>query len=393
MNAEPGSTGPGPLIMISAAEPSADLHGAALMRAVQDLDPTVRFVGVAGPEMRHAGCHTVYDMARQAAMAGVAFRRVPQGLAMLRRCRACLKRFQFDLAIVIDAPILNLPLSKHARRAGVPVLYYIAPQLWAWGEGRIRRIRARVARMAVILPFEEEYFRRCGVDATYVGHPMFDKLTARRIDQERIKGIQGQGQPVICILPGSREHVVTEVLPGQLEVASAIARRYPQTHVCVSVANQRVNAAVRALAAQSSLRHSIHTGENGEILTASDLALVASGTATLETAYYHTPMIVMYNASRLGYHLLARWVLKAKLLSLINILAGRELVPEFMPFYKSTAPIIAKALQLLESPESLAAMRSELAATVDPLVMTGAAQNTAAIVMEMLRQRRNDRAE
>ena len=374
-------------VFISAAEPSADLHGASLIRAVHELDPEVRFAGIAGPHMQRAGCHTLFDMTAHAAMAAGALRRIPEALTMLRRGRRYLATAGAELAVVIDSPTLHTPMAKFARRAGVPVLYFIAPQVWAWCEQRIGRLRTRVDKMAVILPFEEEYFRQHGIDAEYVGHPLFDTLARRTIDPQRVQELHALGRPLIAVLPGSRTHVVSEVLPGQLAVAAGIAARFPNAHFCVSVASEQVAPLIHDRLRDIRLPHSLHSNENGAILSACDLALVASGTATLETAYYHVPMIVMYNASRLGYYLFGRWAMnrtRLRQFSLVNILAGRELVPEFMPFFTSPEPILAKALALLESPADLQALRAEIAAAIDPLVKTGAAHNTAAIVLDML---------
>ena len=384
MNSEPGGGPRGPLVFISAAEPSADLHGANLIRAVRRRDPEVRFVGVAGPCMRQAGCDAIYDMTAHAAMAGGILKVIPQALGLLRACKRYFKQHAVDLAVLIDSPTLNLPIAKRARRAGAGVLYYIAPQVWAWAEGRVRRVRARVDRLAVILPFEEDFFRGHGIEARYVGHPLFDTLVERKIDADEVQRLRARGSPVISILPGSRAHVASEVFGGQWEVAQAISARFAGAHFCISVANERTRPIIESRLAGTSLRHSLHSGENGALLTASDLALVASGTATLETAFYHAPMIVMYNASPFWYHVVGRWFIKTRHLSLVNILAGRELVPEFMPYYRSTQPIIAKALELLESEEALKQMRADLAQIVAPLAKTGAADNTADIVMEML---------
>jgi lipid-A-disaccharide synthase len=371
-------------VFISAAEPSADLHGASLIKAIRAMDPAIRFSGVAGPRMRDAGCEAIFDMTAHAAMLGGVFRAAPRALAMLRACKRAMRSERYDLAIVIDSPLLHLPLAKRACGAGVPVLYYIAPQLWAWGERRIKRLRARVARMAVILPFEEEYFAARGLRAEYVGNPLMDTLAARLVDTELTERIRAKGKPVICILPGSREHVVKEVLPGQIEVAEGIAARFADAHFCVSVANDRVRPLIESRLRSSTIPSELYAEQNGEILSAADFALVASGTATLEAAYYHVPMVVMYNATRLGYHLIGRWFLRTRVLSLVNIVAGRRIVPEFMPFYRTTEPIIDEALRQLNSPDELAGVRKALEGVISQLAKPGAANHAARIVLEML---------
>jgi len=373
-----------PHVFISAAEPSADLHGAKLIRAVHQLDPAIRFTGVAGPHMREAGCEAIFDMSAHAAMLAGMFKVAPQAWRMLRTADAFLQSQPLDLAIVIDSPMLHLPVAKYARRRGTPVLYYIAPQVWAWARFRVRRVRRRASRLAVILPFEEDFFRRYGVPADYVGHPLFDTLSHRAIDASAVAALKQRGSPLIAILPGSRTHVVSEVFPGQLEVAGAIHAVHPQAHFAVSVANERTERIIAEHLARVRLPHSVHADANATLLSAADFALVASGTAALETAYYHVPMIVMYNATRLGWYFFGKWVTCTKHLSIVNILAGREIVPEFMPFYWSTRPIQRAALDLLADPRRLAEKRGELAAMMQPLIRTGASENTARIVLEIL---------
>ncbi|HUU83283.1 MAG TPA: lipid-A-disaccharide synthase [Phycisphaerae bacterium] len=384
MNPLPPGNSRGPLVFISACEPSADMHAAGLIRAVGKLRPEVRFMGVAGPAMRAAGCDGIFDMTAHSAMLLGAVRAVAPACKLLAATKRHLREQPFAAAVVVDSPTLNLRIARQAKRCGIPVLYFIAPQLWAWGAFRIRRVRRRVDRMAVILPFEEEYFRDRHVDATYVGHPLFDSLAQRPPSSDGVTSIRKQGGPVVALLPGSRLHVVQEVLPGQLELAGRILARFPDAHVGVSVANPVVRAAVESHVAASGLPIAAYQDRNDDLLTAADLALVASGTATLEVAYRHTPMIVMYNASRWAYRLIGRWLIRTRHLSLVNILAGRELVPEFMPYYTSTRPIADRAIALLCDPEARRSMSNQLAALIDPLVKTGAPENTAQILLQMI---------
>jgi len=381
--AEPDATD-GPLVFISAGEPSADGHAASLIRAVRHLRPEVRFVGVAGPAMTEAGCWPIFDMTRYSAMLLGAARAVIPAIRLLATTRRHLRRYPFSAAVVVDSPTLNLPIARRAKLRGLPVLYFIAPQLWAWGQFRIRKLRARVDRMAVILPFEQDYFRSCGIKATYVGHPLFDRLSGLSAEQEAVASIRSRGQPVLAILPGSRRHVVREVLPGQLEVAGQILDRFSGAHIGVSVANAQTAAVIDELLDGTELPVTRYRDQNANLLTAADLALVASGTATLEVAYRHTPMIVMYNANRWAYHLVGRWFINTPHLSLVNILAGRELVPEFMPYYRSARPIADRAINLLADPDARRRMSDDLAALVDPLVKTDASANTARILLEMI---------
>ena len=378
-----------PLIFISAAEPSADLHGAALIQAVRRLSPESRFVGVAGPKMVAAGCDRIFDMTSHSAMLLGVVRNVCRGAAMLATCDRHLRRYPFDAAVVIDSPTLHLPLAGRAQAAGIPVMYYIAPQMWAWGASRIHKLRNRANRAAVILPFEEEYFRNQGVEATYVGHPLADQIASRQINEAVVDRIRGYGRPVVALLPGSRKHVVASVLPGQLDVAEQIASAVTGTTFGVSVASPQVAPLIDDMVEGRHLTVHRYPANHTELIRAADLVLVASGTTTLEVAFHERPMIVMYQASRVFYHLIGRWLLHTPHYSLPNILAGREIVPEFMPYYTSTAPIAEKAIELLQSPEARAAIAKDLADTVGPLRSGNASHRTAEMLLDMVSQSRH----
>ncbi|HNQ23915.1 MAG TPA: lipid-A-disaccharide synthase [Phycisphaerae bacterium] len=376
-----------PLIFISAAEPSADRIGAALIRATRQLAPAVGFVGVAGPRMAEAGCVSIFDMTGHSAMLLGTVGAARRGWALLRTARECLAQQPFAAAVVIDSPVLHLPLARRIHARGIPVLYYVAPQLWAWGAGRIRKLRRWVDELAVILPFEEEYFRTRGVAATFVGHPMFDRGEWRPPAADAVDRIRAGGTPLVALLPGSRKHVVAEVLRGQLEVARRVAAESPAAGFAVSQANEHVGPLVRAACAGTGLPVRVHAGASAELIAAADLVLVASGTTTLEVAGFGKPMIVMYNASRVAYHLCARWLVRLPHLALPNILAGREVVPEFMPYYTSTEPIARCALKLLGSPEKREAMSRELQQIIASLRTGNASQHVARMVLELAEKR------
>ncbi len=379
------SSGPGsPRIFISAAEPSGDQHAAGLIREIRRICPGSAFFGIAGPDMQSAGCQPIDDLTGRSAMLLGAIRLAGRAHRLLRLVKRRLRAERADLAILVDSPALHLPLAKQARAANCPVLYYIAPQLWAWAPWRIRRVRRRVDRLAVILPFEESYFRERGVDARFVGHPLIERLQAAARSLEVIQAFKDSGGPIVACLPGSRDHVIREVLPGQVEVARAITDRYGDALFLFAAANERAAATIRASLVSQSLAHRVEVGRNAEILEAADLALCASGTATLEVAYHRTAMVVMYNGSKWGYRLVGRWLIRTPHLSLVNILAGRRIVPEFMPYYTSTEPIAAQALDLLAHEDRRAAMRADLDAVIRSLGSSSAARETAQMAMEMI---------
>ena len=373
-----------PTVLISACEASADTYGAELIRATARRAPEVRFAGLAGPLMREAGCEPIADLAGRSAMLLGAVANVGVAVRVLWRLDRLLAAGRFAAAVLIDSPTLNLPLARRCRRRGVPVMYYVAPQTWAWGQFRVGKIRRRVDRLACILPFEPEYFAGHGIEATYVGHPLFDQLTGQTVDEKRAAGLRGSGQPVVALLPGSRRHVVGEVLPGQLEAARIVARRFPSARFLISVANKAAAEVIDPALAASGLAATLCYDHRAEMIRAADLALVASGTATLEVAYHGTPMIVMYNASRWLYQLIGRWLIHTRHLALINVLAGREVVPEFMPYYRSAEPIGQAAVEMLLHPDRLRRMRDELRQVIAPLASPGASQAAAEILLDIL---------
>ncbi len=373
-------------IFISAAEPSGDMHAASLMREILARRPETQFVGVAGDQMRDVGCESVADMTKNAAMLTGALGNAGKAVETWSATTRQLTRRHFDAAVVIDSPMLNLPIAARTRARGVPTLYYVAPQLWAWGRYRMHKVKARVDKLACVLPFEQDFFVNLGFDATYVGHPLFDRLSKRPPDPNVVAQIRSAGSPVIAILPGSRGHVVSEVLPGQLEVARTVRRRFGRAHIGISVANETAAEVIGGILQRTKIPATLYSEQNAGLLTAADLTLVASGTATLEVAYYGSPMIVMYNGSRLMYHLIGRWLIDLKHLSLVNILAGRELVPEFMPYYESTQPIARRAIEMLSSPGAMADTRAGLAKTISTISQPGASGRTAELLLSMINE-------
>jgi lipid-A-disaccharide synthase len=381
-----------PRIFISVAEQSADEHAAAMISAFRREHPDAAFAGLAGPAMQAAGCECFKDMTAHSAMALAALGRVPESILLMRRLKKYFASRPFDAAVLVDSPALHLPIAKLCRNAGIPVLYYIAPQTWAWGwtSWRNARIHERVTRLACIWPFEVPHFAKDGISATYVGHPSFDRLLATHVDENRVRELRGDANPVITILPGSREHVVNEVFPGQMAVCLALQMRYARSKLrfLVVAANGRVKQLIEShqKRALRSVPMTILAGDadRAAAIRAADLVLVASGTITLEVAYHATPMIVMYNTNRLLYNLVGRWLINTPHLSIPNILAGRRIVPEFMPYFRSPDAITARAVELFSNPIKLQKMREDLRATIQPIVRPGAAANTARELSAML---------
>ncbi len=375
-----------PRVFISAAETSGDRYAASLIHEIRRMLPATHFIGVAGPRMRDAGCEPIDDFTVHAEMLLGAARLAGRAYRLIRAIRRRLRAEPADVAILVDSPALHLPMARQIRRTGCPVLYYVAPQLWAWAPWRIRKVRRQVDRLAAILPFEEAYFRARGVDTTYVGHPLIEQL-AQEADSGEGPTFAGLGEPVIACLPGSRAHVIRDVLPGQIEVVRAIAERHPRCVVLFAAAHPEAREVMTHALSGERFPHRVEVGANRAMLRAADLALCASGTATLEVAYHRVPMIVMYNGTNRGFWFVGRWFIHTPHLSLVNILAGRRIVPEFMPYYTSTEPIAAEALDLLGNETRRRRMREDLEQVVRSLGTQPAAAHTARMAVEMIRAR------
>ncbi len=407
-------------IFVSALEHSADLYLADLARAITALRPDAELFGLGGPAAIAAGVRSIRDMTGSAAMLNHAAAQGPKALKTICELDRAFSYDPPDLAILLDSPTFHLPLARRLKSRGIGVLYYIAPQVWAWAKFRIGKVRRRTDRLACILPFEEEYFRTRGVDATFVGHPLLDRLRACPPEPEGVRRLQCLGKPIVAMLPGSRRHVIESMLADMLYCARRIRRQHPTTQFVIPVARPDLmpliegicrKAGVEPIADPGKLRRRMPVdaqpgsatsstipntdlqvllaqGQNAEILTAADLVLVASGTATLEVAHYNKPMVVCYKGNKLLYWLIARWLIAIPRLSLVNILAGERLVPEFMPYYTNPEAIAQEAIELLANEPRRERMKARLAEIMATLDKPGVAERVVQMAMELEKARK-----
>lgn len=379
-----------PRIFISVAEDSADRHAFALVGVLRKRLPGVALYGLTGPQLRNAGVETIFDLTRDAAMLTGIIGKLAPGWKALRAAKAAWEKSPPDLVIVLDSSALHLPMARRAHLRGIPVLYYIAPQTWASRAYRNRQLERYVDRVACILPFEQAHFRRALVYATYVGHPLFEVLPAERPQETAVQKLRRSGRPVVAVLPGSRRQVIDAMLPRQLEVVRRLRAAGHAVEVGVSCAASDRLTQVRRHVHASGFAAEILVDDNASLLTAADLVLVASGTATLQTAYYRKPMVVMYDAGaalRWIYRLLGRFIIHTPHLALVNILAGERIVPEFMPFVPDTRPVAEVAGALLGDSGAREAMAQRLDAVVRPLEGSRASERVAEMVTELLQGR------
>jgi lipid-A-disaccharide synthase len=362
-------------IFISACEPSADLHCGNLIQAINDKvsnnnDLEVEFVGLGGPKMQAAGCDIIENTVDKAAMIYNALTQVGQYYKRIKRISAYLQKSNVDLVVVCDSPAFNFHIAKAAKKANIPVLFYVAPQLWAWAPWRIHKLRKCCDKLACILPFEQQWFSSRGVDVTYVGNPLLDEIT---YDEQKSYRDYANFDPANCtvaLMPGSRGAELKTLWQPMQQIALKLKQKYPNMKFITPAVNEEKLQTLK----QNQLSDLDIEYALGDLINAAfraDLTLVASGSATLQVASAGCPMIIMYQSSRVMWHLLGRWLINIKLLSLVNILAGKELCPEFMPFFGSLEPIFEKTVDLLDNIDLLAETNAGLAEIVKPLSVGG----------------------
>ncbi len=366
-------------VLFVAGEASGDLHAAGVAGELARLRPDLAMRGVGGAAMRDVGVELLADMERMAVMGFVeVLRHVPAHYALLRRLRARLRSGRVALLVVVDYPGFNLRVAAEARRAGVPVLYFITPQVWAWRKHRLRGMARVITRAAVILPFEEKLLRGAGIDATFVGHPLLDRAQALPDDPAeaaRALGLTGEG-PLLALFPGSRAQEVERHLDAFVETARLLEREVRGLRVAVSVApTVRIDPA--------RCPYPLVDAGSLTLLRAATAALCKSGTTTLEAAVAGCPLIVAYRTSRWTYEV-ARRVVEIPRIGLVNVVAAREVAREFVQDAVQPAAMAAALRPLLLATPERARMREALARVRATLGRPGAARRVAELASDMV---------
>jgi lipid-A-disaccharide synthase len=369
-------------IFITVAEVSGDNHAAHLVRSLKELDPTVIIEGLGGQQMRDAGAVIHYETVKSAAMGFSAIWRAREVFRLLHWTKNHFKTNRPDLHICCDSWGMNKYFAKLAQALGIKVLYYIAPQTWASRESRVKRLRQWVDQLACILPFEEEYFRKHGVNAKFVGHPLFDQLAV--LESRGPADDFSSRPPVIGLLPGSRRGEAQKNLPGMLQVADRIRSKFPGVKFRVPT-TAGTDAVVRSLVDGIA---DVEYRENAfdEVVPRCDLCITVSGTATLHVAGHLVPMLVVYRVSPIIWHGFGRWMVRTRTFALVNLLneSRQHIVPEFIPWFGDPEPIANSAIHFLNNPGGRNDQVNRLAKMLSSLDKPGASMNVAKIAMEMI---------
>ena len=373
--------------MLVAGEASGDLHGATLCRALRTLAPARPLVGMGGERMAGAGLDRLADVTGAAAVGGIeALGPLPTLIAAWRRLRAALDGPRRPAALVlIDFPEFNLRLARVARRAGIPVVYFIPPQVWAWRPWRARAVARRTSLVLAVFPFEPALYHRVGARAEFVGHPVLDALVGapERDEARRRLGIEA-GATVVGLLPGSRKQEIEGTLPVLRAAAVRIAARRPGARfVMAAVERPGAGADPAALLRGAQPSVQVVTGDTYAVMRAADLLLVNSGTATLEAALLGTPMVVCYRLTR-PTEAMVRLLVRVPWISLANITLGRTVVPELYQRAFTSDRVAAEALRLLDSPAALQAQRDAFAELSGVLGEPGVGLRAARHILSLL---------
>ncbi len=374
-------------IFIVAGEASGDLHGADLTRALLTLDPEVTILGMGGGQMRRAGVKILVDAGELAAV-GIteALSRFVALTRTFQQLRRALASEHPSLLILIDFPDFNFWLARASRRIGIPVLYYIGPQVWAWRKGRIRTLKRLVEKMLIIFPFEEALYREAGVPVTFVGHPMLDRLrdVPTRDEARRQMGCDASDL-IVGLLPGSREGEVRHHLPVLIEAVAQIAQAKPEAQFLLAVAESLPPRLTESLLQGSDTRIRTLRGQTYQVMRAADLLIIASGTATLEAGLLGTPMIIIYRVSRLSWWA-GRLLVDVPSIGMVNLVAGKRVVPELLQRDLTPERVAKTAVELLHSPTALGAIREDLQGIRGRLGEEGASQRAAQEVLKTLQE-------
>ncbi len=373
-------------VMIVAGEASGDIYGAHLVLAIKKIAPDTVFFGLGGPEMEKVGVRIIYQSSAMAVV-GITetIPRIRYISRALRELKKLLKVGPPDLLILIDYPGFNLNLAKKAHSLGIPVLYYIPPQVWAWWEGRVKKIAKRVDRVAVILPFEKEFYQRHGLTVEYVGHPLLDGSLPEG-GKEKIKeslDIGFERGPILGLLPGSRDEEIVRHMPAMIGAAEIISHYYPRLYCILPLASTVKEDVVTPYIRNAKIDIKIRRTDTKAILKIADLALIASGTATLEAAIMETPMVIVYKVSHITY-ILSRFLAKVSNIGLVNLIAGKTIVPELIQSKATASRLAEEGLAILKNDGLRTDMKKGLKLVKEQLGQGGASQKAACIAGEMM---------
>jgi lipid-A-disaccharide synthase len=371
-------------ILVSAGEASGDLYAALVVDELRLSNPDAEFFGCTGPRLRAAGVRTVVDAASLAVVGLLeVVHHIPRIYGEYRKLLAAAERERPDLAILTDSPDFHLRIARRLHRQGIPVIYLVAPQAWAWRKGRLPEMRRTLKHLLCIFPFEEEFFRRAGVAATYIGHPLAGLVRPALTRDEFFKKHRlAGGRPLVVMLPGSRRGEAARHLPALADAADRLYREHA-VNLLLPASVTTGAGFFRERLGDSPIR--VIEGESWDAMAHADLALAASGTVTVEAALLGTPMVTFYKVAPISW-VIGKFLVNVPFYSMVNLIAGRAVVPELMQGQMSGQSLAREAGRLLGDSAARQEMKAGLAAVRDKLAQGGSAapRRAAALIEDIL---------
>ena len=368
-------------LFVSAGEPSGDLHGANLVRALTARAPGVRVTGFGGDRMAAAGADLLYPLTKLAVM-GV--RRVAENIRTFVRlgnqAREHFATERPDAVVLIDYPGFHFALAKRAKALGVPVYFFVPPQLWAWAGWRVKKVRRYFDGVLTALPFEDDWFRARGVKTHYVGHPYFDELAAQRLDPAFLAAERANPGRVVGLLPGSRDQEVIGNFRGMLAAAARVRSGRPDARFLVAAFNEPQAALCREMAAGSGLPVEVHVGRTPEIIELAEACVSVSGSVSLELMNRLKPTVIVYRGGKL-LSLAASLFLNVEYITLVNLLADAAVYPEYAASSDRSAEVAGHVLAWLNDPAAMAERVEQLGAVKAAVARPGACDRAAAFLL------------
>ena len=374
-------------IFVSAGEPSGDLHAANLIQALRRRRPDATFIGFGGPRMEEAGAEVLYPLVDLAVMwVGRVLVNLHKFLALASQADRYFRHQRPDAVVLIDYPGFHWWIAWRAKVHRIPVFYYVPPQIWAWAGWRVKKVRKYVDHVLCSLPFEPAWYHARGVPgADFVGHPYFDELAERTLDEAFLAGERALGGPVVAILPGSRTQEVTKNAPIMLRAAAKLARIRPGVRFAVACVHERHRSLMREIvAAEGEIPDlTIHAGRTPELIRLADVSWAVSGSVGLELMVEALPTLVLYKVRPFDLWL-ARKFMKSKYISLVNLLADAEVMPEYLTSEDVSAELADWAGRLIGDPAARAEASETLAALRDRVAVPGASERAASRIVDVL---------
>ena len=376
-------------VMMVAGEASGDLHGAHLLEALRKMDPHVHCFGMGGDALKRAGMTLLYHH-RSFSVVGITevLLKLRVILRALRELKRSLDRERPDLVILVDFPDFNFRLAKAAHKRGIPVLYYISPQVWAWRSGRVKLISKWVRKMVVLFPFEVPIYRAAGVDVEWVGHPLLDIVRPSLSRKEALQEFDlNPGQPIVALLPGSRESEIEKLLSILLASAQLLRREIPPLQFVIPLASGMSQEVLSPWVRESPVPVKVVEGLTYDVMNVADLLITASGTATLEGAILGRPMVIIYRVSPLSYWI-GRMLVRVDHIGMVNLVAGKGLMPELLQKDATPERIAAESLAILKDSALRRQMMEGTEEVRRNLGEPGAVERAASIVHSLLYEAR-----